>query len=228
MIKKVLIFTIASFTLLFSINFAKAETLFDNLIILKDAVLNQNYQLDQQNADIKFFNLPKAKAISNLNITLDRNKKNYLDSFTKKNSYQGYLKLLSNIGTVKKANQAKVNKHIKFKVTIRYSKAKLDNDIDEKTLRLFIKDRDNNWRGPFRVYQNREAHTVSFKIRNYLVKPSKNITPYPQDVKTKNRPFAPTFYFGTLEEVTFVIAKKNALSNLTNSETRNEKNLIFE
>ncbi|MDD3888287.1 MAG: hypothetical protein PHN19_06045 [Patescibacteria group bacterium] len=228
MIKKALIFTIASLALLFSINFAKAETLFDNLIVLKDAVVDYKYQLDQQNADIKFFNLPKTKAISKLYIQLDRNKKNYLDSFTKQNSYSGYLKLSSNIGSVEKDYYKNIDKHINFKVTIHYSKAKLNKDIDEKTLRLFIKDRDNNWRGPFRIFQNRTTHTASFKIRNYLIKPSKNITPYPQDVKTKNRPFAPTFYFGTLEEVTFVIAKKNALSNLTHSETRNEKNLIFE
>ncbi|MFA6296113.1 MAG: chitobiase/beta-hexosaminidase C-terminal domain-containing protein [Patescibacteria group bacterium] len=198
-------------------------------INLEDAVLNQTYQSQQNNADLLFYLLPKQKSIKDLYIKLIRNKKKHLNGFTKKNSYPGYLKLLSNIGTVKKAYQKNVNKHINFRISVRYSKTKLNKtNIKEKNLRLFIKDRDNIWRGPYRIYQNKITHTLKFKIRNYLVKPPKNPIPNPLDIKTKNRPFAPSFYFRTLKKIKFVIAEKNALSNLTNLETSDSQDFFFE
>jgi len=202
---------------------------FNEKINLKDAVLNQTYQSQQNNVDLLFYLLPKQKTIKDLYIKLIRNKKKHLNGFTKKNSYPGYLKLLSNIGTVKKAYQKNVNKHINFRVSVRYSKTKLNKtNIKEKNLRLFIKDRDGIWRGPYRIYQNKTTHTLKFKIRNYLVRQPKNPIPNPLDVKTKNRPFAPTFYFRTLKKIKFVIAEKNALSNLTNLETSDSQDFFFE
>ncbi|MDD3887382.1 MAG: chitobiase/beta-hexosaminidase C-terminal domain-containing protein [Patescibacteria group bacterium] len=216
-------------TEVYTISIPVTPTPFSEKIDLKDTVLNQIYESNEANADLTFYKLPKAKVINKLYTKLNRNKKKYLGSFTKKNSYPGYLKLSSNIGTVKKAYSKKVNKHINFNVAIRYSKTKLDKTkIKEKDLRLFIKDRDNNWRGPYRIYQNKTSHTIKFKIRNYLIKTPKNTIPNPLDITTKNRPFAPTFYFRTLEKVKFVIASKDALSNLTNSEITEEQNLDFE
>ncbi|MFA6296560.1 MAG: GDSL-type esterase/lipase family protein [Patescibacteria group bacterium] len=203
--------------------------LFTEKLNLENVILNQTYQSVTDNADLLFYLLPKQKVIKDLYIKLIRNKKKHLNGFTKKNSYPGYLKLLSNIGTVKKAYQKNVNKHINFRVSVRYSKTKLNKtNIKEKNLRLFIKDRDNIWRGPYRIYQNKTTHTLKFKIRNYLVKPPKNPIPNPLDIKTKNRPFAPSFYFRTLKKIKFVIAEKNALSNLTNSETSDSQDFFFE
>ncbi|MFA6296650.1 MAG: chitobiase/beta-hexosaminidase C-terminal domain-containing protein [Patescibacteria group bacterium] len=196
---------------------------------LENVILNQTYQSQQNNADLLFYLLPKQKVIKDLYIKLIRNKKKHLNGFTKKNSYPGYLKLLSNIGTVKKAYQKNVNKHINFRVSVRYSKTKLNKtNIKEKNLRLFIKDRDGIWRGPYRIYQNKTTHTLKFKIRNYLVRQPKNPVPNPLDVKTKNRPFAPSFYFRTLKKIKFVIAEKNTLSKLTNSETSDSQDFDFE
>ncbi|MFA6296820.1 MAG: chitobiase/beta-hexosaminidase C-terminal domain-containing protein [Patescibacteria group bacterium] len=196
---------------------------------LENVILNQTYQSQQDNADLLFYLLPKQKSINDLYIKLIRNKKKHLNGFTKKNSYPGYLKLLSNIGTVKRAYQKNVNKHINFRVSVRYSKSKLNKTkIKEKNLRLFIKDRDGIWRGPYRIYQNKTTHTLKFKIRNYLVKIPKNPVPNPLDIKTKNRPFAPSFYFRTLKKIKFVIAEKNALSNSTNLETSDSQDFFFE
>lgn len=97
-------------------------------------------------------------------------------------------------------------KHIKFKIAIRYSQNKINQlKLKEKKLRLFIKDKEKNWRGPYRIYQNLDNNVIKFKIRNYLRKNNK------ANISLGDRTFSPTFYFQDLEKIKFIIAQKNAL-----------------
>lgn len=194
-------------------------------LYLSNVELYQIYHNQQKNIEISFYKLPKRSVIKKYYFKLTQNKKKFLGDFNKKNSYRGYVKLLSNLGTVEKAYAKDLDKRVKLKISIHYSKRKLtQNSLKEKNLRLFVKDRNNNWRGPYRIYQNTSTHKIKFKVRNYLVKKPKSIAIDPlNDSKqfdlnlseklSGNRTFAPIFYFQTIEKIKFVIADKNALKN---------------
>ena len=126
-----------------------------------------------------------------------------------------------NTGKAKEATWSNVKKRMKYKVVLRYTDAQLakKGNIREKKLRLFIKDRNNLWRGPYTVYQNRNTNTLKFKIRNY-----KLVT----ELASTNRTFSPTFYFRNLKKVRFVIATKKAFKKNYPFNTADKDNYDFE
>ncbi|MFA6295800.1 MAG: chitobiase/beta-hexosaminidase C-terminal domain-containing protein [Patescibacteria group bacterium] len=193
---------------------------FDEKIYLRNVILGRTYYSPTSNLELFFYRLPRQKVIHDLYIKMVRNKTAYDSNFNKKKSYPGYTILTSNIGTVKKDLYKNIDKHIKFKVAIRYSQKKLNKlNLNEKNLRLFIKNRDGAWQGPFTVYQNTKTNVLKFKIRNYRLK-SEIAHAFPANTASisslSNRSFSPAFYvqtleFQTLEKLKFIIAEKNAM-----------------
>ncbi len=185
-------------------------TPFNKKINLENAVLDTTYHSTESNTDLLFYRLPKQGVITDLYVKITRNKKKYNSNFKKKLSYPGFVTLTSNIGKVDKDIYSKVKKHIKFKVAIRYSQNKINKlNLKEKNLRLFYKNQNNVWKGPFTVYQNKDNNVIKFKIRNYLLK--SNTTSM-----LGNRTFSPAFYFQDLTKIKFIVAEKNALIELNN------------
>lgn len=195
-------------TAVYTIETTPASIQFNKKINLEGAILDATYHSELSNTDLIFYRLPRNSAIENLYIKITRNKTDYDSNFKKKLSYPGFVTLTSNIGEVKRDVYSKVGKHIKFRITIRYSQTKIDQkNLKEGKLRLFYQDRDGIWKGPFTVYQNIENNVIKFKIRNYLL--NSNTTS-----SLGNRTFAPTFYFQDLTKIKFIIAEKDALKQL--------------
>ncbi|MDD3887527.1 MAG: Ig-like domain-containing protein [Patescibacteria group bacterium] len=169
---------------------------------------NQTLNLEQTNLlrtyqdlgqDIKVYFYEKPSNSTGLYLTLIRKNKKYSSRhFIKKKLYPSYLILKSNIKNIRKTT---------FKITFHYKTKKLKkNKLKEKNLRLFIKDRDNKWRGPFTIYQNKEKNILKFKIRNYYLRP----TSIAKTKKGSNQNFAPIYHFTSLSKAKFVIADKDA------------------
>jgi len=181
-------------------------TPFDYKIKLKNASVDTTYHSTLSNTDLVFYRLPKRGAITNLYVKLTRNKKGYNSNFIKKLSYPGHVTLTSNIGLVNKDYYKNVDKHIKFKVAIRYSQNKINKlNLKEGKLRLYYKTETGIWKGPYTVYQNKDNNVIKFKIRNYL------LTDDTADIASANRTYSPTFYFKDLTKIKFIIAEKGAL-----------------
>lgn len=186
-----------------------APTPFDYKIKLKNATLDTTYHSTLSNTDLVFYRLPKRGAITDLYVKLTRNKKGYNSNFIKKLSYPGHVTLTSNIGLVDKDYYKNIDKHIKFKVAIRYSQNKINKlNLKEGKLRLYYKTETGIWKGPYTVYQNKDNNVIKFKIRNYL------LTDDTADIASANRTYSPTFYFKDLTKIKFIIAEKGALNQL--------------
>jgi len=173
---------------------------FDQTLNLEQTNLLRTYQ--DQAQDIKVYFYEKPSNSKGLYLTLIRKNKKYSSKyFNKKKLYPSYLILKSNIKNIRKTT---------FKITFHYKTKKLKkNKLKEKNLRLFIKDRNNKWRGPFSVYQNKEKNIIKFKIRNYYLKPGLAFVAR----KSKgNRNYAPYFKFFNISKIKFVIADKDAFS----------------
>ncbi|MDD3887927.1 MAG: chitobiase/beta-hexosaminidase C-terminal domain-containing protein [Patescibacteria group bacterium] len=193
-------------TEIYTISTTPPPTPFDYKIKLKNALTDTTYHSAITNTDLVFYRLPKRGAITDLYVKLTRNKKGYNSNFIKKLSYPGHVTLTSNIGLVDKDYYKNVDKHIKFKVAIRYSQNKINKlNLKEGKLRLYYKTENGIWKGPFTVYQNKDKNVIKFKIRNYLLKDNT------ADIASTNRTYSPTFYFKDLTKIKFIIAEKGAL-----------------
>ena len=179
---------------------------------VKDIELDKTYHNTKNNTDFYFYRKPTREfsVRKKLYIKMFR-KSGYKKVFKKKKAFKTHYKLKLNVGKAKKATWPNVKKRMKYKVALRYTDAQLTKkqNIKEKNLRLFIKDRKNSWRGPYTVYQNRNTNTLKFKIRNY-----KLVT----ELASTNRTFSPTFYFRNLKKVRFVIATKKAFKKAYRSD----------
>ncbi|MDD3888022.1 MAG: chitobiase/beta-hexosaminidase C-terminal domain-containing protein [Patescibacteria group bacterium] len=181
-------------------------TPFTKKVNLESATLDTTYHSTLSNTDLVFYRLPKRGAITDLYVKLTRNKKGYNSNFIKKLSYPGHVTLTSNIGLVDKDYYKNVDKHIKFKVAIRYSQNKINKlNLKEGKLRLYYKTETGIWKGPYTVYQNKDNNVIKFKIRNYL------LTDDTADIASANRTYSPTFYFKDLTKIKFILAEKGAL-----------------
>jgi len=170
---------------------------FDQTLNLEQTNLLRVYQ--DQGQDIKVYFYEKPSNSKGLYLTLIRKNKKYSSKhFIKKKLYPAYLNLKSNVRNIRKTT---------FKITFHYKTKKLKkNKLKEKNLRLFIKDRNNKWRGPYPVYQNLQKNNLKFKIRNYYLRP----TSIAKTKKGSNQNFAPIYHFTSLSKAKFVIADKDA------------------